>query len=220
MNNKTFSPKAYVMAKSRTLPVIGCLINENWQQMGTAIITVIRQQPSGKLIAGLYLTDIFCMGLKNTNFFYNQDPQEFQKNVLPQVYNEEQGLIYTDCEPMLAYNIIYGSISYAQKIGFKANKEFEVTQHIIPPAQLLKPRDVSFGKNGKPFYIVGPMDDAKTVITRLKAKFGEGNYEVFHPQTGEYIGNDPEMQKMSDNYDEVKAQMQEYAKQKPENENA
>ena len=59
------SPKKKIL-QARGYPIHECRINPSWQKKGLATILISRRQPDGNLAFGIFLVDIFCLGLKNT----------------------------------------------------------------------------------------------------------------------------------------------------------
>ncbi len=45
-----------------------------------------------------------------------------------------------------------------------------------PPGTYHTKEKIKFGKDGKPFYIAGPHDNARFIMSKLKQTAGEGNY--------------------------------------------
>lgn len=80
-NIKMLSPENYIRQKGRSLPIHECLINTDWKQANTANILICRLQPSGKYTVGIYLVDLLCLGVKDTNYFFNLPEDEYQKVV-------------------------------------------------------------------------------------------------------------------------------------------
>lgn len=80
------SPQKYIKDIARTLPVGKCYITPGWRDSGMGMLTVTRRRPSGNLVAGVYLLDTFCLGVKDTFFRHNLDPEEFE-NLLGAIYH-------------------------------------------------------------------------------------------------------------------------------------
>jgi len=106
----------------------------------------------------------------------NVPPEQFHHQIVPK-------LIGSAGEPMsisveLAHEIIYGGIEYAKRWGFRPHRDFELCQRILDPADA-HPRSgqVTFGRNGKPFYISGPYDDVDAIVRKLERTAGPGNFD-------------------------------------------
>ena len=166
------SPKKYIKEKARKLPIEDCLINDDWQEKGLATIFISRKMPSGKLIVGIYLVDVFCLGLKNTYYRFNITTLDFKE-----LYEQspEHFISITENE---AHNIIYGAIDYADELGFSPTKDFSFTEYILDD-QLIDDGidEIEFGKDGKPFFIQGPDDNTPRVLSKLEHAVGKDGFE-------------------------------------------
>ena len=169
------SPQKYIITKSRSLPWGKCYISDSWSIMGMASIIMTRVMPSGKLIVGIYLVDTFCMGLKNTDMRFAIDESEFE--ALKQQIFEAHQSDPEEVTPLLLQNIIYGAIEYAEDLGFQPNRDFNITEYILEPADKIGFIDIEFGKDGKPFYIQGPHDNVAVILKKLEKRVGIGGFD-------------------------------------------
>ncbi|MCH8217600.1 MAG: hypothetical protein IH892_12625 [Planctomycetes bacterium] len=166
------------LRQARRFPIHECLINPSWREQGLATILVSRRQPDEHLAFGVFLVDIFCLGLKNT--FANVDFSEsrYVREVVGRVYERQES---EPCDSGLAHQIIYGAIAYAKQFGFKPNKDFRLSQHLLDAAESIGPSDIEFGKDGKPLFISGPDDNVQKILHQLQATAGEGQYHYLYP---------------------------------------
>ena len=184
------SPEKYIRSRCRNLPIGECLISMNWQEDGLAQIFIVREHSNENITVGMYLVDIFCLGLKDTFFRFNISTTEYE-GIVDQV-SQEMELIPVNY--VLAHNIIYGAIGYAEDYGFKSHKDFtKTTQFILDEdddnVELV---DLEFGHNGKPFLIIHDEDQPyMRYLHTLEETAGVGNFEYMLP-----IGES------SDNYDD------------------
>jgi hypothetical protein len=169
-------PEKYIQQKGRSLPVYECLINADWKEEGLASIAVCRQMPSGNLVVGVYLVDTYCLGLKQTMYFFNHPIDMWESDLRNMIYDEQD---YEVCDYVLAHNIIYGGIAYAEDLQFKAHKDFRVTQFLLAEdTEEVELIEIEFGKNGKPYYVPSPEDNVDYIIGRLYMEAGDGHFEV------------------------------------------
>ncbi|MFL5659219.1 MAG: hypothetical protein ACJ8CB_34175 [Ktedonobacteraceae bacterium] len=176
----SLSPQA-IIRRARTFPLLECLITANWQQDNSGMVQILlaRQQPDGDICFGSYLVDMYCLGLKNTfaNAGFSRTRYE----------NEVRGRIFRaaapeECPVELAHQMIYASIEYAARFGFQPEKDFALSQYLLAPrGELEEPYELTFGKNGKPFFIAGPHDNATHILKQLEKTAGPGNYDFFAP---------------------------------------
>jgi len=74
---------------------------------------------------------------------------------------------------------VHGSIEAARRLGFEPHREFPVvTDHL---GSWHGGGAITFGKDGAPFYVAGPYDDARSVIETLTETVGEGHFTFVAP---------------------------------------
>ena len=166
-----------IIRRARSFPLFECLISSTWQKDDPGLVEILlaRQQPDGDICYGVYLVDKYCLGLKNT----------FARAGIPRTryQNEASSNIFRSGKPVtcpieLAHQMIYASIDYAAQFGFKPEKDFELSQYLLAPrGELEEPYHLTFGRNGKPFYIAGPYDNAPLILKQLERTAGPGNYD-------------------------------------------
>lgn len=164
---------------ARRYPIEGCWTQRGWADNGLAVIVIARRQPDENLVFGNYLVDYYCLGVKNTYCNANVPPSRFHQEYLPRLFSGEPPV---KISPALAHEVIYGSIEYAAQFGFQPHRDFKVSQDVLDPPDL-HPRSgtMKFGKDGKPFYVAGPHDNAHAILTRLSRAAGEGNFHYLIP---------------------------------------
>jgi len=163
--------------KAREYPIYECLINSGWEEQGVASILLSRRQPDGRIVLGVYLVDIFCLGLKDTFCKADVPLSIYEGEIKPKCYSLIEPV---ECPIPLAHSIIYGGIEYAEKLGFKPHKDFKLSKHILEEPDKIERVKVEFGKEGKPFYISGPRDDPQKIqriIKQLERSVGPGNFD-------------------------------------------
>ena len=179
------TPKNYLLTgRARKLPIAECWISSDWKNAGICSIVVARQHATGNLTFGIYLVDIFCLGLKNSNPVFNKPEYEYE-DLLDKIFSTH---MYgkTQIDYVLAHNIIYGAVAYAEDLGFKPEKDWIFSQMILEEdTEDIELIEVEFGKNGKPYFMNGPYDNVQKVVNTLKKSVGEGNFEMT------YILGDP-----------------------------
>ena len=174
----SYSYKVGLIKKAKQFPINECLVNEDWQGKGLAHILLSRKQPNNELIIGVFLVDIYCLGIKNTFCNANISLEDYEK--LKFRMSQESSLI--TCDPKLANRIIYGAVEYARRLGFEPQKDFALSQFILDePSDADLLFDVEFGKDGKPLYIAGPNDNVDHVMKQLSKNVREENFHYVLP---------------------------------------
>lgn len=173
------SPENYIRQKARNLPIYKCLINTNWQREGLAQIAIARQHTNGNLTFGLYMVDLFCLGVRDTFYGFNRPETEFDDLVSKMT----DGLEMTSVDYVLIHNIIYAAIEYAEELGFNPHKDYKsITQYILEEdTDEIALMEIECGKNGKPLFIKSDFiseAQSKSIINQLEKAVGPGNYDV------------------------------------------
>lgn len=160
--------------QARSYPIESCWVQQGWDESGLAVVVVARRQPSGDLVFGNYLVDYYCLGLKDTYCNADIPPGRFRHEFMPQIFGSGAPV---SISPALAHEIVYGGIEYAAQFGFRPHRDFKLSQHVLDPPEA-HPRTgmVEFGKDGEPFYVSGPYDNADAIIRQLTRTAGEGNF--------------------------------------------
>lgn len=168
-------PENYIRKHARKSPVYECLIDEQWRQTQFTPVIVSRQKASGRLIVGVYIVDLQCLGVKNTSYYHDMDVYEYQEFVQRMANGMDQHFV--PIEPNLCFNIIYGAVEFAEDCGFPPHKDFFVTEYILDDVESVEYIEVPLGKDGKPFYFAGPYDDSRKILETLAKNVGPGNFD-------------------------------------------
>jgi hypothetical protein len=140
------SPKKYILTRARSLPLYKCLINNNWKEAQMATIVVTRKHSNGNLTGGFYLVDMLALGVKDTQYHFNEKEADFFSRIDEDVFEE---VSYP-----LAHNIIFGALAFADEHGFKPHKDFAITEYILEEdTDDIELIEMDFGIDGKPAFI-------------------------------------------------------------------
>ncbi|MCD4671049.1 MAG: hypothetical protein K8R77_00165 [Anaerolineaceae bacterium] len=170
------TPNHYLQ-NAREYPLHGCWIMANWQDEGITPVVVAREQGPDKIMFGVYLVDLYCLGIKDVVARTDYSLKKFKRELPLLCMNTPK-----KCTVELAHEIIYGALEYAEKIGFQPHADFKarLADQILDPQDAhLRKNHVSFGKDGKPLFVAGPYDDerkCRLVINTLMRTCGEGNF--------------------------------------------
>ncbi len=159
--------------QARKYPLEGCWVQSGWQEAGLAVVVVARRQPNGLLVFGNFLVDYYCLGVKSA--FARAD-------VTPSVFYERLPALLpggtAPITPALAHELIYGSLEYAARYGFRPDPDFTLAQLVLdPPDAYPRTGAVTFGKDGKPFYVSGPHDNVTAIMNTLLRTAGPDNFD-------------------------------------------
>lgn len=171
------SPENYIRQKARNLPIHECRVNLEWEEQGFANLLVARRHINGNITVCFYLVDLFCLGVKNTHYMFNISGDEYQE-----ISNSDDNLNSLSISYVLAHNIIYSGLEYAEELGFKPHKDFtSITRFMLEEdTEDVELIEIECGKDGKPLYISSPDEDGlkiKAVIKQLEKSAGAGNFD-------------------------------------------
>src|SRR5437763_8104226 len=155
-----------LLRDARTFPILECWITTDWNNgSGLVQILLARKQPNGRICCGSYLIDKYCLGLKDTFAKPNLSIDRYKEHY--DSTSSRQPL--TRCPIELAHQMIYEAIDYAAQFGFEPQSDWAQSQYVLEPrGELEESYKLTFGKNGKPFFISGPYDDTKKIIKQLE----------------------------------------------------
>jgi hypothetical protein len=169
-------------------PLLGCWINtgwsrglsidpaQHWEDMlpahdeagGLVSLLVARRHRFDKVSMCGFLTDVYCLGVKNVLGPDITDELALRQFVPTYYTAYPHGWQSAPIE--LAQHLVFGAIAYARSLGFEPHPDFgDAAEHL---GDWEGPSAITFGKDGKPFYICGPNDNPRHVIKTLEHAVG------------------------------------------------
>lgn len=139
---------------------------------GVACVLVARRIRRGRVSVCGYLVDVFCLGVKNA-----VGPLEMSERRLFAFTRE---FFAAFPEPPLAaslemaQHLVWGAVEHARGLGFEPHTDFGATADHL--GRWNGPSAITFGRDGKPFYVQGPYDDANHILTTLSRTVGASNF--------------------------------------------
>jgi hypothetical protein len=172
-------------------PLKHCLINENAARRllesgedskedgtaGMAQVIVIRKE-SNRYFWCSYLIDYWCLGVKDA-----MGPKKIDRSTFEEMLGEISdrfGQEFREITLEQAQAVIFGAIDYAAKFGLQPHRDFEKAKVFLGEPGSDYP-SIEFGRDGKPFFVAGPYDNAPAIIARLRTTAGEGNFGSIAP---------------------------------------
>ena len=148
---QTFSPFHLV---NDELPIYGSwALDVDLKEHGMTNAVIARKVINGNLTFGIFLIDVWGVGLKDCFGDIDVPPRRFEREVL----NRHPEMRYRPCDPSYAQRLVWGSVEHAKKYEFRVPKEFQDWRRIVgqPPEDA---RPIEFGKDGE-LFVVGEIDD-------------------------------------------------------------
>ncbi len=174
-----------LLRASGSWPLHECLLTKEWQKEGTITqILVARRSSSRQIAIGTFLVDLGCLGVKSA---FGGLPTQREYRQLRDGMMARQPMIKADLN--LAAKIIREAIAYAKELGFKPDPDYRDAMPVlgdVDPDACDAPIPLG-GKDGKPFFIAGPYDNADRIMAKLTRKLGPDGFTFLVP-----IGADEE----------------------------
>jgi hypothetical protein len=152
-------------------------ISNNLFEAGIGYAVVSRFKSGDRAESGVFLLDVFCLGVKNAMF--NQlGITEYGSDLLERLFAHTGRL---SIEPCCARKLVEGAVRYAAGLSFQPHRDYKAACRVFGgiSADACEGEFV-FGHRGKPLYVQGPYDSPQKVehiLAVLDARCGNGNFE-------------------------------------------
>ncbi len=172
MKQDILSANGYLRkGNARKLPIYKCWATANYQEFGIANVIVSRKHKNGNISAGFYLVDLYCLGIKDSIFFFNL----FESDFMSKVIDSDDGLEEVSYE--FAHNLVYGADAYCEEIGLTSHKSFKDTQLVLDEdTDAIELMYFEFGLNGKPHLVINHNENRNKELNILEKNFGEDGF--------------------------------------------
>ena len=185
------------------------LRSTNLFDSGCGHLVASRFRADGRVQAGFFLLDLFCLGVKDAGFHQFNSIADYQESLVDRLFPDGNSVRMT---PEAARKLTEDAVSYARGLGFSPGADYKKASRVFGGITTANCDDqFVFGKDGKPFYIQGPWDSparVERILRALEARCGEGGYhyiiagDSFEPfdgeeQNGESAVIDPARRKAS-----------------------
>lgn len=156
-------------------PIYECWVPSELWEMGIGHIAVSRRNTLGEIAVGMYLVDVFCLGIKDC-FVRLVDSADY-KEILQKTAMHCGKLDPVD--PSYASTLIHKAADYAGQFGFKPHSDFAKAKLMLKNIPIDETLEFVFGKDNTPFYIQGPNEstaDVKRIMRTLDTTVGGENH--------------------------------------------
>ncbi|MGM9455237.1 hypothetical protein ACTAZI_18100 [Legionella bozemanae] len=153
-------------------PLHECWVPIELWETGIGQVIVSRKGSLGAIAVGMYLLDVFCLGIKDC--FVRLTDASGYKELLEQV-NMFTGELKR-VESSYASTLIYKAKEFAMQFGFKPHNDFLKAHWMLKNISMDETLLFTFGKNNKPFYMQGPNEspaDVRRIMHTLKTNLGQ-----------------------------------------------
>lgn len=152
-------------------------ISDGWEEHGMANVVVVRHRPDGAADFGVFIVDLYCLGVKDAMAdlgVSEADVRDMVEEQLPPDFTRA-------FEPACAKKLIEGALAYAESLGFSPHRDFRKARKVLSGIDASTcQRSFTFGCGGKPCYIQGPNDSEERVdriLGILEARFGPDGFD-------------------------------------------
>lgn len=165
---KQCSPQEYIRSRARKLPLGDCYLTSGWEECGEAVACVVRIHPQHTYTVGVYLIDTFCLGVKDSYWYFSIDEHEFEELMVRlNPYNLSQ-MSYEE-----VHNLIYGAVAFAEEGGIAPHESFKLTQYLLEEdTEDIPFIEYEFGKDGKHFLCANNRLELSEYVPKLQKALG------------------------------------------------
>lgn len=171
-----------LLAQADRYPLQTCYVSESVFDQGIGYVVVARQAPLGQVLAGLFLVDIYCLGVKVALAFL-RSRGDFDREVVHGALGDTTTL--RPIEPAAARKLAEGAVDYADRHGLAPHNDYRSVRAIFGQ---IDPDDCDqqfeYGKDGKPFFVSGPNDNeqrCRAIISKLTKACGPDGFDFLMP---------------------------------------
>jgi len=158
---------------------------------GFGQVVVARFKLSGEAEAGVFLVDVYCLGVKNA-YFARVSEWEYDTKILARM--TETGGGKESLSPACGRKLIEGAVQYAQSLGLAPHPDYKKACRVfggIRPEEC--ERAFTYGQDGKPLFVQSPNDSPEVVdhvMTTLTRRLGTDGFHYIL-EVGS-LGEEPE----------------------------
>lgn len=167
---------AHHMSVAAQMSLHECLMGREMFETGMGTVIVSRLMPNGGIAASFFLLDVFCLGVKNA-YFVVETREDYLWRLQNVAANEE----LIPIAPDYTRKLVEGTEAYAHDLGFSPHPDYQLAKKIFADIDATTCTTAfTFGKDGKPFYVMGPHDTPQHVQKILNTLTRRCGPEGFH----------------------------------------
>lgn len=161
-------------------PIHECLIPNDLFTTGIGELVVTRCLPNGDIAMSAFVTDVFCLGVKDAMFMVMPESEYEYKIKYGMSDGGERSFekLHQSC----AKKLLDGVVDYAKELGFNPHPDYKNANELLGTIDAsVCPVKYTYGKNGKPFYMNGPYEslaESQRIINILTEKCGADGFNT------------------------------------------
>jgi hypothetical protein len=180
--NQVMNSIAGQMQWASRFPIYKCLVSgdfENRQEAGgegLRTVYFVRKINDGRYAFMFILLDMYCLGVKDAGCRFCTLGE--WEELLERGSGVQE---FAEWEPASAKKLVDQAIQYAQSLGLSPHSDYRRVSPLWGDVDASQcDRDFTFGRDGKPCYIVGPFEDnarQSFIVSKLRETVGNGNFD-------------------------------------------
>jgi hypothetical protein len=153
---------------------------------GIGHVLMCRFKSDGSVDIGVFLLDVWCLGIKNT-IFTSRDARECP-SIFERVFPDSDSV---QIAPAKAKKLVQDLVAWTQKLGLPQYPDASKAMKVFKKVDSAECQETfAFGKDGLPFYVQGPYEtsqQAKLIHSILMRTCGEGKFHyILNVTDGEF----------------------------------
>lgn len=158
-------------------PYYKTLVSDLVFTQGMGYVVISRNLRDGRIAAGVFLIDAYCLGVKNALLMVTA-PEFFAAKF----EDEDSAFAMMEKTPAYGRKLVEDAVAYARALGFEPHKDIREAEMILGDIDPVECTETfAFGKDGKPFFISGPHDTPdriRAIMGKLQARCGEDGFHL------------------------------------------
>ncbi len=146
-----------------TCPLHRCLIQPEMFETGMGTVILARRAETAEIAMAVFLVDTFSLGIKDV-VFQTIEPSEFEASVAM----VHEAAPFYPVDPSYARKLLCDAAAFAASLGLRPHRGFGAIEQLFGDVRAADcTEQFAFGREGKPTYMVGPLETTAQVIKRL-----------------------------------------------------
>jgi hypothetical protein len=160
-------------------PIEDVLVPKHLFDEGIGNIWFSRRLADGRYAMAGFLVDTYCLGIKNALYVIST-PENYRQNMARVEARDSEEPMSRE-HPAYARKLVEKAEAYARELGFEPHSDYQLARKIFGDVDADScPSPITFGKDGKPYYVCGPNDTPtfqRRVIQQLEKRCGPGGFD-------------------------------------------
>lgn len=164
-----------------------CFSRPELFEAGLGEVVVARYKSNDRVEAGVFLVDLFCLGVLN-GYFYQGNEREFREKILKLLEEEEAASRYLVKDGAWGRKLVEGAVAYAHSLGFFPHRDYKAACRVFGGIKAENCAETFvFGQDGKPLYVCSPYEKVPkflSIIRQLERRCGSDGFKVIGSPSG------------------------------------